>query len=82
LATDMPGLADLVRPEQTGLLVPPQSPEQLAAALTRLFTDDELVRRMSVKARQVVQDYDWRNIALRHVALYESMLGVRRSLAA
>jgi glycosyltransferase involved in cell wall biosynthesis len=82
LATDMPGLADLVRPEQTGLLVPPQSLELLAAALGRLFTDDELVRRMSAKARQVVQEYDWRNIALRHLGLYESLLCARQRLAA
>jgi glycosyltransferase involved in cell wall biosynthesis len=78
----MPGLADLVRPEQTGLLVPPQSPELLAAALGRLFADDELVRRMSAKARQAVQEYDWRAIAVRHLGLYESVLGARQRLAA
>ncbi len=82
LATDMPGLADLVHPEQTGLLVPPEAPEQLAAALRRLFTDDALVRHMSAKARQVVQAYDWRNIAVRHLGLYESLLGTRRHWAA
>jgi glycosyltransferase involved in cell wall biosynthesis len=82
LATDMPGLADLVRPEHTGLLVPPQAPEMLAAALGRLFADDELVRRMSARARQVVQEYDWRNIALRHLGLYESLLGARQRQAA
>lgn len=82
LATDMPGLADLVRPEQTGLLVPPEAPEVLAAALGRLFADDALVQRMSAKARQVVQEYDWRNIAMRHLELYEKLLGVRQSLAA
>jgi glycosyltransferase involved in cell wall biosynthesis len=82
VATDMPGLADLVRSEQTGLLVPPQAPELLAAALGRLFADDELIRRMSAKARQVVQEYDWRNIAVRHLGLYESLLGTRQRLAA
>jgi glycosyltransferase involved in cell wall biosynthesis len=82
LATDMPGLADLVRPERTGLLVPPQSPELLAAALHRLLTDDALIERMSVNARQAVSEYDWRNIALRHVALYQSLLTNRMRLAA
>jgi glycosyltransferase involved in cell wall biosynthesis len=82
LATDMPGLADLVRPEKTGLLVPPQSPELLAAALHRLLTDDALIERMSVNARQAVSEYDWRNIALRHVALYQCLLTNRMRLAA
>jgi glycosyltransferase involved in cell wall biosynthesis len=82
LASDMPGLADLIQPEQTGLLVPPENPEQLAAAFDRLFNDDAIVRRMSAKSRQVVQQYDWRNIAERHLALYESLLGTRQRWAA
>jgi glycosyltransferase involved in cell wall biosynthesis len=82
LATDMPGLADLIVPEKTGLLVPPESPAALAAALERLFTDDALVRRMSGKVREVVQQYDWRNIAQRHVELYESLLAGQRASAA
>ena len=73
IATDMPGLADLVQPEETGLLVPPESPEALAAAMQRLFAEDALVKRMSANARQVVRQYDWRNIAERHLALYESL---------
>jgi len=82
IATDLPGLADLVRPGTTGLLVPPEEPETLASALNRLFTDDELVRRMGQAARQVVQQFDWRNIAQRHIALYESLLGSSVRLAA
>ena len=82
IATDMPGLADLIEPEKTGLLVPPQSPEDLAAAMRRLFAEDALVKRMSANARQVVQQYDWRNIARRHLALYESLLGGLKKRAA
>ncbi|MBI2806202.1 MAG: glycosyltransferase family 4 protein [Planctomycetes bacterium] len=82
IATDMPGLADLIQPEVTGLLAPPESPEALAGSLERLFTDDALVQRMSHQARRVVQQYDWRNIALRHLDLYEHLRGGRRALAA
>ena len=82
IATDMPGLADLIEPERTGLLVPPESPESLAAAMGRLFTDDFLVRRMSQTARRVVQQYDWRSIAQRHVQLYERLVGTSQAIAA
>jgi glycosyltransferase involved in cell wall biosynthesis len=82
IATDMPGLADLVNPEVTGLIVPPESPDDLAAALQRLFADNALVSRLSHKARQVVQEYDWANVARRHVALYESLIAGRRAMAA
>ncbi len=33
IGTMIPGLADLVEPERTGLLVPPESPQALSAAL-------------------------------------------------
>jgi glycosyltransferase involved in cell wall biosynthesis len=82
IATDMPGLADLIDPEKTGILVPPESPEALAAAMTRLFTDDALVGNMSRAARRGVKQYDWRNIAQRHVQLYERLIGATRALAA
>jgi glycosyltransferase involved in cell wall biosynthesis len=74
IGTDIPGLADLVTPNKTGLLVPPESPDELAAALVRMFTDDALVGRMSAAARQVVQQYDWTNVARRHLDLYERLL--------
>ena len=82
IATDMPGLADLIQPETTGLLVPPESPEPLAAAMQRLFADDALVARMSAAGRQVVQQYDWSNVARRHVELYERLIAGRRAQAA
>jgi glycosyltransferase involved in cell wall biosynthesis len=82
IATDMPGLADLIHPETTGLLVPPESPEQLAAAMQRLFADNALVIRMKTRALQVVDQYDWRNIARRHLALYEDLVVSRRMMAA
>jgi len=82
IASDLPGLADLVHPEKTGLLVRPESPDELAAALRRLFVDDTLVRRMGQAAKNVVQQYDWRIVAQRHLALYESLLGSSQRLAA
>jgi len=37
VATDLPGIAELIEPEVTGLLVPPRDPRALAAALERLI---------------------------------------------
>jgi glycosyltransferase involved in cell wall biosynthesis len=82
IATDMPGLADLVQPEKTGLLVPSETPAALAAALERMFADNGLAARMSQACRQVVTQYDWSRIARRHLALYESLVAKRRGLAA
>jgi teichuronic acid biosynthesis glycosyltransferase TuaC len=78
IATDMPGLSDLIVPEKTGLLVPPEAPDQLAAALQRLFSDDAIVARMSANAAHAVGPYEWRKVAQRHIGLYESLLAARQ----
>jgi glycosyltransferase involved in cell wall biosynthesis len=82
VATDLPGLADLIQPEKTGLLVPPESPDDLAAALVRMFDDDALVQRMGHASRHLVQQYDWCAIARRHLALYASLIRSQSKLAA
>jgi glycosyltransferase involved in cell wall biosynthesis len=46
IATRVGGLAEAVRHEQTGLLVPPGDPDALAAAIARLLTDADLRRRL------------------------------------
>jgi len=42
VATDIPGTNEAVYHEQTGLLVEPNNPQQLAEAITRLFADPAL----------------------------------------
>ncbi len=82
IASDMPGLADLIQPNKTGLLVPPEDDEQLSDALTRLFTNDALVARMREQAKAAVRPYDWRLVAERHLALYANLQSPRLAAAA
>ena len=39
VATSVSGIGELIQPDRTGLLVAPDSPEELAAALQALVTD-------------------------------------------
>lgn len=52
VATAMGGLRDIVRDGETGLLVPPEEREALAAALQRLIADGELRARLGAAAKQ------------------------------
>jgi glycosyltransferase involved in cell wall biosynthesis len=54
VATDAPGCRDVVHHESNGLLVPPNDPAALAAALRRLVDDPDLRGRMGVASRQLV----------------------------
>ena len=59
VSTWITGIPELIRNEVDGLLVPPSSAEELAAALARLMDDRELRRRIGRSGRErILQDYD------------------------
>jgi glycosyltransferase involved in cell wall biosynthesis len=58
------GIAELVRPGETGLLAAPDDPAGIADAVARLAADRELARRLGARGRQVVeQEHDQRRCA-------------------
>ena len=65
-------------PEVTGdaaLLVPPNDPDALAAAIGRVLDDPELADRLGAAGRaRVVERYTWRAVAQQTVAWYRRVL--------
>ena len=55
VATDIPGVRELIEHERNGLLVPPRHPQLLAAALERVYADDGLRATIVRNAREVIQ---------------------------
>lgn len=55
VATDIPGTRELVHDGETGLLVPPDDPAALAAAVARLRDDAALRERLAVAGRAHVR---------------------------
>jgi glycosyltransferase involved in cell wall biosynthesis len=60
LASDLPAVAEVVRNEESALLVPPGDVASLAKALTRLAAQPELRARLGDAARRVASQYTWR----------------------
>jgi len=58
---------------ETALLVSPDDPPALAAAVARLAADGVLRRRLSEGARRVAAEFGWERIAARHLALYREI---------
>jgi glycosyltransferase involved in cell wall biosynthesis len=82
VGTRIAGLEDLIEPQRTGMLVPPESPRSLAEALAFLVRDESAALDMGQHARQLVQEFDWRNIAEQHLRLYQRLCnGVESQVA-
>ena len=66
VATDVGGIALMVIPDRTGLLVSPRDARALAEALSRVVRDPDLRVRLGEGARAHVQAFGWRSIADRY----------------
>ena len=81
VASRVGGIPDLVVHEDNGLLVEPNEPAQLLAALTRLVDDPRLRRRFGEAGARRARQYSPQRRAERYLQLYESVLrGERPSL--
>jgi glycosyltransferase involved in cell wall biosynthesis len=74
VATPVGGTPEVVADGETGLLVPPQDPTALAAALRRLLADPELRRRMGEAGRRRVEErFSAREMTDRVLAVYDEV---------
>jgi len=73
VASDTGGIPELIRHEETGLLVPPRDPGALAAAIERLHGDEALRRRLAEAARRRLADFSVAAVADRLEALYRNV---------
>ncbi len=69
VATAVGGVPELVD-EATGILVPPRSPEALAATIEKVVADPDLRRTLGDAARARVEAFSWPRCVDAHVALY------------
>jgi glycosyltransferase involved in cell wall biosynthesis len=71
VASDAASLPEVVADEESGLLVPPNDPGAIAAALARLAGDADLWRRLSTAARRRVEErFTWELTAARCLEAY------------
>lgn len=82
IASALPGLGDLIRPDNTGLIAPPDDVRALAQAISQLTSDRAFADKLGRNARRAARRYDWRHIAGEHLKLYKQLIGARRAKAA
>ncbi|MHC5210585.1 MAG: glycosyltransferase family 4 protein [Planctomycetota bacterium] len=75
ITTPMPGCRDVVRHEETGLMVAPRSAPALAAAVRRLLDDPALAQRLADAAeRRVHEQFSLDRVAADTITLYRKLL--------
>jgi glycosyltransferase involved in cell wall biosynthesis len=77
VATDIEGVRDLVRPSQTGLLVPPRNPTALAEAINRTLNAPEFAAKLVTAGRKLVEEhFSAATMAAEYESLYLSLSGL------
>jgi len=77
IASEVGGLACLVKDGETGFHVPSRDPEALAERIFALLNDPGCQREMGRQAHLSAQKYAWHNIADRIIELYKNVLRER-----
>jgi D-inositol-3-phosphate glycosyltransferase len=79
IASEVGGLAYLVRDGETGFTIPDQEPEALCEKISWLLGDHDLHATMSQRAVEYAQDYAWEKIAKQIVEVYKNLLPEKQS---
>ena len=74
IASEVGGLAYLVRDGETGFTIPDQEPEELCDKISWMLNDKPLHDTMSARAVEYAQDYAWEKIAKQIMEVYEGLL--------
>ncbi|MCB2205489.1 glycosyltransferase family 4 protein [bacterium] len=79
VGTRVGGIPEIIEDGESGILVDPRSPEQLAEQFVRLLQDDALRQRLGEGARsRVEQVFAWPEIARRTVDVYEKAIAAHQ----
>ncbi len=80
IASRLPAVSEVVRDGETGLLFTPGDAVALAGCIERMSAEPEMARSTAATGRQqVIEAYDWQDVAERYRALYEGLISARRS---
>ena len=73
IATNVGGIPELISNNITGLLVPPENPEELANTINGLLSDDSTQQKLSKNGFEFInKNFSWDALMEKYIKLYES----------
>jgi glycosyltransferase involved in cell wall biosynthesis len=74
VASNIGGVAEIIKDYDNGVLVPPRNAKELASSILMLLRDDGLRRKLARNAREAVDlEYSWNNVLAQLDSVYESI---------
>jgi glycosyltransferase involved in cell wall biosynthesis len=75
IGSNIGGIPGILTHNENGILVPPNNPHHLAAAIRKLANDDKLRDQMGERGRQIAINHDWSRVAVETEKIYFEVLG-------
>ena len=80
VATDLPAMRDIVKDEETALIIRQKDAQQIAEKVIHLFNDSKLRQELGANGRRyVLERYDWEVIAIKYSELIDRVIEKRSS---
>jgi glycosyltransferase involved in cell wall biosynthesis len=73
IATNTGGPPEFIQEGVNGLLVPPKDDEALFHAMSRLCSDEKLIKELGKNGLEQVQNFDWKQITDQYIKLYSRL---------
>jgi glycosyltransferase involved in cell wall biosynthesis len=81
IASEVGGITDVIKHEQSGLLVPQKDPLAIADAVRRLRTDSTLYQSLITKAKRHVQSqFSWDRIIQEQISAYRTLISKKEQI--
>ena len=75
ISTEIVGVAEDVKRNNAGIIVPPKDPEALADAIIKLLDDKDLTKKMGANGRGLVEEkYTWKRVAEMTEKVYKEVI--------
>jgi glycosyltransferase involved in cell wall biosynthesis len=79
IGTNVGGISEIIVDGVNGYLVEPQSPEQIAEKVIKLFSDEDLLKAFGKNARKKAQEFSLEKYAINLVHIYEQIMSKHKS---
>ena len=74
IASNVGGNLELIKDQESGILVEPTNHDMFCKKITELISDKSLRNKLSTLSYENVKKYDWKNIGKQYLEIYNSLL--------